>query len=116
MHICHLCRECQWLCRVVRYCTLAEEVAPERAKRGVIRQALAAEDQAVNASLYILLRAVDRFQATCGRFPGALSGYAPSLLTDMITFVDQAQKMPCSLTCIPNSVLGAGKMHSACGH
>ena len=62
--------------RVVRYCTLEEEVAPERAKRGVIRQALAAEDQAVNASLYILLRAVDRFQATCGRFPGTLSGYA----------------------------------------
>ncbi len=44
-------------------------MAPERAKRGVIRQALAAEDQSVNASLYILLRAVDRFQATCGRFP-----------------------------------------------
>jgi len=50
-------------------------VAPERAKRGVIQQALAAEDQSVNASLYILLRAVDRFQATCGRFPGALPGY-----------------------------------------
>lgn len=49
-------------------------MAPERAKRGVIRQALAAEDQSVNASLYILLRAVDRFQATCGRFPGALPG------------------------------------------
>ena len=65
--------------RVVRYCTLEEEVAPERAKRGVIRQALAAEDQSVNASLYILLRAVDRFQATCGRFPGALTGYATSL-------------------------------------
>ncbi|CAK0763153.1 hypothetical protein CVIRNUC_003029 [Coccomyxa viridis] len=60
--------------RVVRYCTLEEEAAPERAKRGVMRQALAAEDASVNASLYLLLRAVDRFEATCGRFPGTLDG------------------------------------------
>ena len=62
--------------RVVRYCTLEEEAAPERAKRGVMRQALAAEDTSVNASLYLLLRAVDRFEATCGRFPGTLDGCA----------------------------------------
>ena len=62
--------------RVVRYCTLEEEAAPERAKRGVMRQALAAEDTSVNASLYLLLRAVDRFEAACGRFPGTLDGCA----------------------------------------
>ena len=61
---------------MVRYCTLEEEAASERAKRGVMRQALAAEDTSVNASLYILLRAVDRFEATCGRFPGTLDGCA----------------------------------------
>ena len=61
---------------MVRYCTLEEEAAAERAKRGVMRQALAAEDTSVNASLYILLRAVDRFEATCGRFPGTLDGCA----------------------------------------
>ena len=59
---------------MVRYCTLEEEAEAERAKRGVMRHALAAEDTSVNASLYILLRAVDRFEATCGRFPGTLEG------------------------------------------
>ena len=62
--------------RVVRYRTLEEEAEAERAKRGVMRQALAGEDTSVNASLYILLRAVDRFEATCGRFPGTLDGCA----------------------------------------
>lgn len=56
---------------------LGEEVEPERAKRGALRQALTAEDTAVNASLLILLRAVDRFQAACGRFPGTHEGYTP---------------------------------------
>lgn len=70
---------------MVRYCTLEEEVQPERAKRGVMRQALAAEDTAVNASLYILLRAVDRFQATCGRFPGTAEGCAHAYLP-LLTF------------------------------
>jgi hypothetical protein len=43
----------------------------------VLRQAMAAEDTAVNASLLILLRAVDRFWASCGRFPGTHEGYRP---------------------------------------
>ena len=77
-HILHGDRltRCMVTARVVRYCTLEEEAAAERAKRGVMRQALAAEDTSVNASLYILLRAVDRFEATCGRFPGTLDGCA----------------------------------------
>lgn len=56
--------------RVVRYRTLKEEVHADTARSNALRQALAAEDTLVNASLYMLLRAVDRFSETFHRFPG----------------------------------------------
>ena len=66
--------------RVVRYRTLAEEVGaangttPSGSGSGsnshpggaALKEALAAEDSAANASLYLLLRAADRFHALSG--------------------------------------------------
>ncbi len=62
--------------RVVRYRTLEEELRAETVRSGALRQALAAEDTVANASLYLLLRAVDRFQGTYHRFPGTFDGCA----------------------------------------
>ena len=50
--------------------SLEEESSPSSCHGGALRQALAAEDTAANASLYVLLRAVDRFHQTYQRYPG----------------------------------------------
>lgn len=68
-----LCRNARSL-RVVRYRTLAEEVSPESARGSLLAEALAEEGAAANASLYVVLRAADRFLATHGRYPGVLEG------------------------------------------
>lgn len=60
----------QFVCRVVRWRELAQEIDPKQANSAAIRQALAAEDQQTNSCLYLLLRAVDRFHALHSRFPG----------------------------------------------
>ncbi len=39
-------------------------------RSGALRSALGSEDTAADATLYVLLRAVDRFQQTYQRFPG----------------------------------------------
>ena len=57
-------------CRVVRYRTLEEEFTGTSCKSDALRQALAAEDTVTNASLYILLRAADRFYSKHHRYPG----------------------------------------------
>ncbi|GBF88159.1 NEDD8-activating enzyme E1 regulatory subunit [Raphidocelis subcapitata] len=69
----HFCRNARNL-RVVRYRTLAEEVAPESARGEALAEALGEEGTAANASLYVLLRAADRFHSTHGSFPGVLEG------------------------------------------
>ena len=58
------------LCRVVRYRKLEEEFTGSTCKGDALRQALTAEDSATNASLYILLRAVDQFYSKHRRYPG----------------------------------------------
>ena len=57
------------VCRVVRFRSLGEELGSS-CKHQVLRQALSAEDTATNATLYILMRAVDRFYDSHKRFPG----------------------------------------------
>ena len=64
------------LCRVVRWASLREEAAGERGHGAALRAALAGEDTAVNAALYLLLRAADRFHAAHNRFPGTFAGCA----------------------------------------
>ncbi len=61
---------------MVRYRTIKEEVHPDTVRSDALRQALAAEDTLVNASLYLLLRAVDRFYAIFNRFPGTFKRWA----------------------------------------
>jgi hypothetical protein len=54
---------------VVRCRSLSEET--EACNGGALRAALGAEDSAAAASLYVLLRAADRFHQTYQRYPGA---------------------------------------------
>lgn len=56
---------------------------PETVRSDALRQALGAEDTVANASLYLLLRAVDRFHSTYHRFPGTFDGCA-LFLTQLI--------------------------------
>ena len=49
---------------------MAEETSASGCHAGALRQALAGEDTAANAALYVLLRAVDRFRQTYQRYPG----------------------------------------------
>ncbi|KAK9831545.1 hypothetical protein WJX81_007869 [Elliptochloris bilobata] len=57
---------------VVRWRRLGE--ARGAAQGDVLRGALASEDTGANAGLLLLLRAVDRFHAAHGRFPGTYDG------------------------------------------
>ena len=58
-------------CRVVRWRRLGEAVAGQG---DALRAALSGEDTGANAGLLLLLRAVDRFHAAHGRFPGTYDG------------------------------------------
>jgi hypothetical protein len=69
----HVCRNARNL-RVIRYRSLAEEVKGEGARGEALAGWLTEEGTAANASLYVLLRACDRFFVTHGRFPGVLEG------------------------------------------
>ena len=57
--------------RLVRWRSLAEETEAGSCRGEALRSALAAEDTADNAALYVLLRAADRFYETYQRYPGA---------------------------------------------
>jgi len=57
--------------RVLRYHPLADEVGGKTADERKLRALLSAEDKEADISLYILLRAVDRFYAENHRYPGA---------------------------------------------
>ena len=57
-------------CSIVRCRSLEEETEPDSCRGEALRGALAAEDTAANAALYLLLRAADRFHATYQRYPG----------------------------------------------
>ena len=65
--------EIDWyeLCRVLRYRSLHEELTGSSCRSDALRQALTAEDSMTNASLYVLLRAADRFSSKHHRFPGS---------------------------------------------
>ena len=78
---------------VVRYRTLAEETSADSCRAEELGKLLAAEDTAVNANAYLLLRAADRFHESYNRLPGAfddeidedvsrLKAIAASLLAD----------------------------------
>ncbi len=54
---------------------LAEEVGPETCRGDALRAALSGEDTAAAATLYVLLRAVDRFHSTYNRVPGSYDGW-----------------------------------------
>lgn len=60
-------------CRVVRWRRLGEAAAGQG---DALRAALSGEDTGANAGLLLLLRAVDRFHAAHGRFPGTYDGCA----------------------------------------
>lgn len=51
--------------------SLAEETGAGSCRGGALRAALAAEDTAASAALYVLLRAADRFHQTYQRYPGS---------------------------------------------
>ena len=59
---------------------IAEETGAGSVRADALRAALAAEDTADNAALYLLLRAADRFHATYQRYPGAYDRWGPVLL------------------------------------
>ncbi|PSC68884.1 NEDD8-activating enzyme E1 regulatory subunit [Micractinium conductrix] len=65
----HFCKHARYL-RIVRCRSLEEETEPDSCRGEALRGALAAEDTAANAALYLLLRAADRFHATYQRYPG----------------------------------------------
>ena len=58
------------VCRVVRYRSLQEEFTGSSCRSDALRQALTAEDSMANASLYVLLRAADRFNSKHHHYPG----------------------------------------------
>ena len=60
-------------CRVVRWRRLGEAAGGQG---DALRAALSGEDTGANAGLLLLLRAVDRFHASHGRFPGTYDGCA----------------------------------------
>ncbi len=77
-----------------RYRSLSQETSAEGCRSSALQQALAEEHTAANASLYVLLRAADRFHAAHGRYPGsfdsaveddvaALKGIAVQLLQEL---------------------------------
>jgi hypothetical protein len=65
--------------RVIRFRSLREEVHADTVRSDALRQALSAEDTLVNASLYLLLRAVDRFYGMYHRFPGTFERWGSAL-------------------------------------
>lgn len=65
----HFCRHARYL-RVVRCAPLSAQGCPTTSKADALRAAMAAEDTATNATLYVLLRAVDRFHGVNQRYPG----------------------------------------------
>ena len=64
------------ICRVVRCRTVEEETSAAGVRGEALRHALAAEDTAAAAALYVLLRAADRFHAAHQRFPGVYDRWA----------------------------------------
>jgi hypothetical protein len=54
-----------------RYRSLSQETSAEGCRSSALQQALAEEHTAANASLYVLLRATDRFHIAHGRYPGS---------------------------------------------
>ena len=56
--------------RVIRNRPIAEEVNGSTLRSEAVRSALSSEGTATNAALYLLLRAVDRFQEANHRAPG----------------------------------------------
>ena len=94
--------------RVVRWRPLAEEAKAEGQLSEAMKQALAGEDTAANAGLYLLLRSVDRFHATYNRFPGSFDRCASPHGHRNILNPEQVLVPACCLPCY--SII------KACGH
>ncbi|KAL3148869.1 hypothetical protein ABBQ32_001742 [Trebouxia sp. C0010 RCD-2024] len=104
--------------RVVRYRSLEEEFTGSSCRSDSLRQALTAEDSAANASLYILLRAVDQFFSKHRRWPGLyeqeIDGDVPALKHIATSIVQDCSSGPAS---IPDDLVGeicrfgAGELH-----
>lgn len=88
--------------RVVRYRTLEEEFTGTSCKSDALRQALTAEDTVTNASLYILLRAVDQFYSKHHRYPGLydqeVDGDVPALKHIATSIVQDSSSGPASIS------------------
>ncbi|KAA6425651.1 MAG: NEDD8-activating enzyme E1 regulatory subunit-like [Trebouxia sp. A1-2] len=103
---------------VVRYRTLEEEFTGTSCKSDALRQALAAEDTVTNASLYILLRAADRFYSKHHRYPGLydqeVDGDIPALKHIATSIVQDSSSGPASISDDLVGELcrfGAGELH-----
>eukprot|EP00898_Chlorokybus_atmophyticus_P005919 jgi/Chlat1/6328/Chrsp44S05896 len=68
------CKNARYL-SVLRYRTLEEEYHSNTCRSAELQNMLQAENTASNASIYVLLRAVDRFQEQNNRFPGIFDAY-----------------------------------------
>ena len=73
----HFCKHARHL-KVVRCRSIAEETGEGSCKGEEVKKALESEDQAANMSLYMLLRAADRFAATYGHGRPTLSTLTPN--------------------------------------
>ncbi|EFN59362.1 hypothetical protein CHLNCDRAFT_137823 [Chlorella variabilis] len=85
----HFCKHARYL-RLVRCRSLAEETGAGSCRGGALRAALAAEDTAASAALYVLLRAADRFHQTYQRYPGS---YDSEVEEDAALLKSQAQAL-----------------------
>ena len=74
LHDAHVATSPPCACRVVRFPTIASGGSPAAVQ--TLRNALSAEDSALNAGAALLLRAVDRFHRQHGRYPGSEDGCA----------------------------------------
>lgn len=104
-------------CRVVRYRSLEEEFTGSSCRSDALRQALTAEDTATNASLYILLRAVDQFHRKHRRCPGLYDQYA--LLNNMHASKHHCKLQPVKAMCNalpPGTVLHVALLKGCCSH
>lgn len=111
------CKHVRYL-RVVRYRKLEEEFTGSTCKGDALRQALTAEDSATNASLYILLRAVDQFYSKHRRYPGLydqeVDGDVPALKYIATSIVQDSSSGPASISDDLVGELcrfGAGELH-----
>jgi amyloid beta precursor protein binding protein 1 len=114
----HFCRHARYL-RLLRCPPLASAQPPTGAQADALRAALASEDATTNATLWVLLRAADRFAATNHRYPGTIEGD----VDDDVAVLKQIASAMAAESGAPGAALsddlvgevcrfGAGEMHA----